>query len=316
MSSPTASAAARWRRGRAASSCAGCIAALDRRASTRPRVRTRCSIADREVARSIAQRTAASGAATVALCAATSRCLSALAGRVGRRLPHLSRARGERRAGRAPDARRHLPSPRGGAAAGRLARRSRADGRQRRRRRAQRRQRRACRRRDAGALQRRRAQARRRPGTSHRLLVARTRVRSRAAATPAASSSRAVREAASDDATVLVVHRIGDRRQPRGTTVNAMTPEQIDRVFGRGRLKMVTGEHVEVFREAVAPASGAATPSASSIRPTATSRTGPSANGASSRGSSGTASAACPTSCSSTAARRGARSSCRPTTPA
>ena len=31
-----------------------------------------------------------------------------------------------------------------------------------------------------------------------------------------------------------------------------MTPEQIDRVFGRGRLRMVTGEHVEVFREAVA----------------------------------------------------------------
>ena len=29
-----------------------------------------------------------------------------------------------------------------------------------------------------------------------------------------------------------------------------MTPEQIDRVFGRGRLKMVTGDHVEVFREA------------------------------------------------------------------
>jgi hypothetical protein len=32
-----------------------------------------------------------------------------------------------------------------------------------------------------------------------------------------------------------------------------MTPEQIDRVFGRGRLKMVTGEHVEVYREAVGP---------------------------------------------------------------
>ena len=32
-----------------------------------------------------------------------------------------------------------------------------------------------------------------------------------------------------------------------------MTPEQIERVFGRGRLKMVTGEHVEVLREAVAP---------------------------------------------------------------
>ena len=31
-----------------------------------------------------------------------------------------------------------------------------------------------------------------------------------------------------------------------------MTPEQIDRVFGRGRLQMVTGEHVEVFREAAA----------------------------------------------------------------
>ncbi len=30
-----------------------------------------------------------------------------------------------------------------------------------------------------------------------------------------------------------------------------MTPEQIERVFGRGRLQMVTGKHVEVFREAV-----------------------------------------------------------------
>ena len=32
-----------------------------------------------------------------------------------------------------------------------------------------------------------------------------------------------------------------------------MNPAQIERVFGRGRLKMTTGEHVEVFREAVAP---------------------------------------------------------------
>ena len=32
-----------------------------------------------------------------------------------------------------------------------------------------------------------------------------------------------------------------------------MTPDQIDRVFGRGRLKMVTGDHVEVFREASLP---------------------------------------------------------------
>ena len=31
-----------------------------------------------------------------------------------------------------------------------------------------------------------------------------------------------------------------------------MNAEQIERVFGRGRLKMVTGEHVEVFREGVA----------------------------------------------------------------
>src|SRR6266851_4665120 len=33
----------------------------------------------------------------------------------------------------------------------------------------------------------------------------------------------------------------------------SMTPAQIERVFGLGRLKMATGEHVEVFREAVAP---------------------------------------------------------------
>jgi hypothetical protein len=32
-----------------------------------------------------------------------------------------------------------------------------------------------------------------------------------------------------------------------------MTPEQIERVFGCSRLKMATGEHVEVFREAVRP---------------------------------------------------------------
>ncbi|HEX4234830.1 MAG TPA: hypothetical protein VH041_11025 [Caldimonas sp.] len=32
-----------------------------------------------------------------------------------------------------------------------------------------------------------------------------------------------------------------------------MTPADIDRVFGRGRLRMVTGDHVEVFREASLP---------------------------------------------------------------
>ncbi|WP_119157743.1 hypothetical protein [Caldimonas tepidiphila] len=32
-----------------------------------------------------------------------------------------------------------------------------------------------------------------------------------------------------------------------------MSPEQLERVFGRGRLQMKTGRHVEVFREAAAP---------------------------------------------------------------
>ncbi|HVJ73344.1 MAG TPA: hypothetical protein VNB03_04885, partial [Casimicrobiaceae bacterium] len=32
-----------------------------------------------------------------------------------------------------------------------------------------------------------------------------------------------------------------------------MTPADIDRVFGRGRLRMVTGDHVEVFREHALP---------------------------------------------------------------
>ena len=31
-----------------------------------------------------------------------------------------------------------------------------------------------------------------------------------------------------------------------------MTPSQIEQVFGRERLKMTTGDHVEVFREAMA----------------------------------------------------------------
>jgi hypothetical protein len=46
-----------------------------------------------------------------------------------------------------------------------------------------------------------------------------------------------------------------------------MTPADIDRVFGRGRVRMVTGEHVEVFREASLPASAGATRSASSPPP-------------------------------------------------
>ena len=32
-----------------------------------------------------------------------------------------------------------------------------------------------------------------------------------------------------------------------------MTPSDLDRVFGRSRLRMVTGDHVEVYREASRP---------------------------------------------------------------
>jgi hypothetical protein len=32
-----------------------------------------------------------------------------------------------------------------------------------------------------------------------------------------------------------------------------MKPADIDRVFGRSRLRMVTGDHVEVFREEASP---------------------------------------------------------------
>ena len=66
-----------------------------------------------------------------------------------------------------------------------------------------------------------------------------------------------------DDATVLLLHRSDpEPRDPRwrGRAAvrfdtrkeRAMTPADIDRVFGRGRLRMVTGDHVEVFREHVA----------------------------------------------------------------
>ena len=58
-------------------------------------------------------------------------------------------------------------------------------------------------------------------------------------AQPAGDSTRCLRRAC--------------RSRPATGACSTMTPDQIDRVFGRGRLKMVTGEHVEVFREAVAP---------------------------------------------------------------
>ena len=94
--------------------------------------------ADRDVARAIAQHTSASGAATVALCAGTGPLLSRwLIAWVGDCRIYRLRA-DARRAGGAADARRHLPPSRRDAAAGRLARRSGADGRQRRRRRSER----------------------------------------------------------------------------------------------------------------------------------------------------------------------------------
>ena len=43
------------------------------------------------------------------------------------------------------------------------------------------------------------------------------------------------------------------RRCRRERKERAMSPADIDRVFGRGRLRMVTGDHVEVFREASLP---------------------------------------------------------------
>ena len=62
-----------------------------------------------------------------------------------------------------------------------------------------------------------------------------------------------------------------------------MTAEHIERVFGRGRLKMTTGEHVEVFREAVAPGDRRRYTKRFLATDEAISGTGPSANGGSSR---------------------------------
>ena len=132
-----------------------------------------------------------------------------------------------------------------------------------------------------------------------------------------------------DDATVLLLHRPehGSREPapaataagpPRATgKERAMTPADIDRVFGRGRLHMVTGEHVEVFREAVAARRAAPLHQAlPGDRRGRLPRAGPSASGASSRAWSATASRRCPTSSSSIAAPPTGRRSSRPTTPA
>ena len=60
---------------------------------------------------------------------------------------------------------------------------------------------------------------------------------------------------------LIAVFLVGDRAAAQQRAARClftvwgatMTPEQIERVFGCSRLKMATGEHVEVFREAVRP---------------------------------------------------------------
>ena len=251
-----------------------------RRARPAPRRRgRRCRDAlldaDRDVARAIAKHTAASGAATVALCAGTGHLLSRwLIAWVGDCRVYRVRA-GARRAGRAADARRHLRPSRRDAAAGRIAGRSRRGW-------------------WATAPS---------PRPTWRASISRDGemlVLCSDGLHKHVEPQEIDRQLRAGVAAGALLHAAGRARAParqqrrrdraRGPSQTAqtgareaMTPEQIDRVFGRGRLKMVTGEHVEVFREAVGPASGGATPSASSIRPTATSRTGPSANGGSSR---------------------------------
>src|SRR5436190_18910644 len=95
-----------------------------------------------------------------------------------------------------------------------------------------------------------------------------------------------------------------------------MSPADTDRVFGRGRLKMVTGEHVEVFREQALPGE----------RRRYTKRFLSTTEGDFRHWTErewhilarlvGHRIGRCPTWCSSTAARPTGRPSCRPMTPA
>ena len=221
-------------------------ASLDGRRVDGRAIRDALLFADREVGRSIARRTSASGAATVALCAGTGPLLSRwLIAWVGDCRVY--------RVGAAPEEPAQLltvddtyRSPARGAAAGRIARRSRAHGRQRRRRYAERRRGRAARRRHAGALQRRRAQARRNADDLCRVLRGSAPLARRCGRLLALARARGSR----DDATVLVVRREPRRVRLAGLAAGvalfavawhlarpAMNPEQIDRVFGRGRLR-------------------------------------------------------------------------------
>ena len=205
-----------------------------------------------------------SGAATVALCAGTGSSALSLAGSHGSATAaSIASANAPRQARPAAHRRRHVSTPARSASARRLARRSRADGRQRGGVDAERPWRRAWRERDAGHLQRRRPQARRPGGhwptcftAAHRSLAAAA-VSLRSPARAAAATMRRCSSCGANARRALhVASLVAGRRSPdghrRNSPADAMTPEQIDRVFGNGRLKMVTGEHVEVFREAVA----------------------------------------------------------------
>src|SRR5438552_1673353 len=185
-----------------------------------------------------------------------------MAHRLGRRLPCLSRERPAGRARGSLDGRRYLSTLERGTTARRLRRRSGTHGGQWRRVRAERRTCGLAPWRDAGPLQRRRPQAYWAAGPEPRAARIRTAV---ALLRPAARACALARQQgrchrsggpprAAARAPRMARHREpAPRRAHRGAQGAVMTPEQIVHVFGRGRLKMVTGEHVEVFREAVAP---------------------------------------------------------------
>ena len=321
-SSPTAWAAARWPRGPAASSWLTCIARSAPAASTPAPMRDALLDADREIARAhraIAPRRPALRPSSSARAADPLRATWLIAW-VGD--CRVYRVGGTGRAAQAADPRRHLRASRRAAAARRLARRSGAHGRQRRRdapnvarvalRPArcwccaatactststattigatacadERRSRAAARAwshcaRARGSEDDATVLGRAPPHASRAARALRHRATLVAALVAAAAALRVVRPRMG----AAALRRLRPLSHARNWSACTMTPEQIDRVFGRGRLKMVTGEHVEVFREAVARRrDGGATPSASSHTPEATSASGPSANGASSRG--------------------------------
>src|SRR5258706_1214129 len=179
-----------------------------------------------------------------------------LADRVGGRLPRVPVQRGRRRRGSGADVRRHLRIPRRTTAAGRLARRPGTHGGQRRGRARQRHLRRDRAGRSAARVQRRRPQIHRARGMA---------AAARAAVCAAAAMRRPRRAGARQRQHRRCDGAAGQARStrgaPRAMAARARSHRQdptmnsadIERVFGRDRLKMMTGEHVEVFREASLP---------------------------------------------------------------